>query len=76
MNQVQTLAGKEIVIGVTGSIAAVEVVKLIHALRRKGAIIQVVMSRAATEIIHPDALAYASAKPVVTRLSGLVEHVG
>jgi len=76
MTQVQTLAGKEIVIGVTGSIAAVEVVKLIHALRRKGAGIQVVMSRAATEIIHPDALAYASARPVITRLSGLVEHVG
>jgi phosphopantothenoylcysteine decarboxylase/phosphopantothenate--cysteine ligase len=76
MNQVQTLAGKEIVIGVTGSIAAVEVVKLIHALRRKGAIIQVVMSRAATEILHPDALAYASARPVISRLSGLVEHVG
>jgi len=76
MTQVQTLAGKEIVIGVTGSIAAVEVVKLIHALRRKGAVIQVVMSRAATGIIHPDALAYASARPVITRLSGLVEHVG
>jgi phosphopantothenoylcysteine decarboxylase/phosphopantothenate--cysteine ligase len=76
MTQVQTLAGKEIVIGVTGSIAAVEVVKLIHALRRKGAGIQVVMSRAATEIIQPDALAYASARPVITRLSGLVEHVG
>jgi len=76
MTQVQTLAGKEIVIGVTGSIAAVEVVKLIHALRRKGAVIQVVMSRAATGIIHPDALAYASARRVITRLSGLVEHVG
>ncbi len=36
---------------------------------------EVVMSRAATEIIHPDALAYASARPVFTRLSGLVEHV-
>jgi len=75
MTQVQTLSGKEIVIGVTGSIAAVEVVKLIHELRRKGAMVQVVMSQAATGIIHPDALTYASARPVITRLSGMVEHV-
>jgi phosphopantothenoylcysteine decarboxylase/phosphopantothenate--cysteine ligase len=76
MTQVQTLTGKEIVIGVTGSIAAVDVVKLIHVLRRKGARVQVVMSRAATGIIHPDALTYASGRPVITRLSGMVEHVG
>ena len=72
---VQTLAGKEIVIGVTGSIAAVETVKLIHALQRKGATVQPVMSAAAQGIIHPDALTYASGRPAITRLSGLVEHV-
>jgi phosphopantothenoylcysteine synthetase/decarboxylase len=37
MTQIKTLSGKQIVIAVTGSIAAVEAVKLIHALRRKGA---------------------------------------
>jgi len=72
---VQTLAGKEIVIGVTGSIAAVETVKLVHALQRKGATVQPVMSAAAQGIIHPDALTYASGRPTITRLSGLVEHV-
>jgi len=72
---VQTLAGKEIVIGVTGSIAAVETVKLIHALRRKGATVQPVMSAAAQGIIHSDALTYASGRPTITRLSGMVEHV-
>jgi len=72
---VQTLTGKEIVIGVTGSIAAVETVKLIHALQRKGATVQPVMSPAAQGIIHPDALTYASGRPTITRLSGLVEHV-
>jgi phosphopantothenoylcysteine decarboxylase / phosphopantothenate---cysteine ligase len=72
---VQTLAGKEIVIGVTGSIAAVETVKLIHALRRKGATVRPVMSAAAQGIVHPDALTYASANETITRLSGLVEHV-
>ncbi len=71
----KTLAGKEIVIGVTGSIAAVETVKLVHALRRKGATVRPVMSAAAQGIVHPDALTYASGNETVTRLSGLVEHV-
>ena len=75
MTPVQTLAGKQIVVAVTGSIAAVEVVKLIHALRRRGAIVQPVMSAAATGIIHPDALTYASGRETIQRLSGMVEHV-
>ncbi|MEN6443363.1 MAG: bifunctional phosphopantothenoylcysteine decarboxylase/phosphopantothenate--cysteine ligase CoaBC [Methanoregula sp.] len=72
---VQTLLGKQIVIAVTGSIAAVETVKLIHALRRKGAAVQPVMSSAAQGIIHPDALTYASGNMTLTRISGMVEHV-
>lgn len=75
MTGVQTLSGKEIVIGVTGSIAAVDVVKLIHALRRRGAAVQAVMSEAAAGIIHPDALTYAAGRPAIIRLSGMVEHV-
>ncbi|ABS56184.1 phosphopantothenoylcysteine decarboxylase/phosphopantothenate--cysteine ligase [Methanoregula boonei 6A8] len=71
----KTLAGKEIVLAVTGSIAAVETVKLVHALRRKGATVQPVMSAAAQGIIHPDALTYASGRPAITRITGLVEHV-
>lgn len=70
-----TLAGKEIVVAVTGSIAAVETVKLIHALRRRGAGVQAVMSAAAEGIITPDALTYASGRDTITRLSGRVEHV-
>jgi len=71
----ETLAGKEIVVAVTGSIAAVEVVKLIHELRRHGAAVQVVMSEAATGIVTADALTYASGRPAITRITGLVEHV-
>jgi phosphopantothenoylcysteine decarboxylase / phosphopantothenate---cysteine ligase len=71
----ETLAGKEIVVAVTGSIAAVDVVKLIHELRRHGAVVQAVMSNAATGIISPDSLAYASGRAVVTGITGLVEHV-
>jgi phosphopantothenoylcysteine decarboxylase / phosphopantothenate---cysteine ligase len=75
MTMARTLAGKQVVVAVTGSIAAVEVVKLIHALRRRGAEVQAVMSSAATGIISPDALTYASGRPAITRISGLVEHV-
>jgi len=75
MTQVQTLAGKQIVIAVTGSIAAVEVVKLIHSLRRCGAVVQPVMSHAASGIIQPDALTYASGRETITQLSGRVEHI-
>jgi phosphopantothenoylcysteine decarboxylase / phosphopantothenate---cysteine ligase len=71
----QTLAGKQIVIGVTGSIAAVELVKLIHELRRRGAEVLAVMSPAATGIITPDALTYATGHETITRISGRVEHV-
>lgn len=69
------LNGKTILIGVTGSIAAVETVRLIHALRRKGAEVQPVMSQAACSIIHPDALTYASGREAIVRISGHVEHV-
>jgi phosphopantothenoylcysteine decarboxylase/phosphopantothenate--cysteine ligase len=75
MTRVQTLAGKQIVIAVTGSIAAVEVIKLIHSLRRCGAVVQPVMSHAASGIIQPDALTYASGRETITRLSGWVEHI-
>ena len=75
MTGVQTLAGKQIVIAVTGSIAAVEVVKLIHSLRRCGAVVQPVMSHAASGIIQPDALTYASGRETITSLSGWVEHI-
>jgi phosphopantothenoylcysteine decarboxylase / phosphopantothenate---cysteine ligase len=33
------------------------------------------MSDAATEIISPDSLTYASGRPAITRISGMVEHV-
>ncbi len=75
MTLVQTLAGKQIIVAVTGSIAAVEVVKLIHSLRRCGAVVQPVMSHAASGIIHSDALTYASGRETITRLSGWVEHI-
>jgi phosphopantothenoylcysteine decarboxylase / phosphopantothenate---cysteine ligase len=75
MTEIQTLVGKQIIVAVTGSIAAVEVVKLIHSLRRRGAAVQPVMSHAASCIIQPDALTYASGRETITKLSGRVEHI-
>ncbi|HXW98902.1 MAG TPA: bifunctional phosphopantothenoylcysteine decarboxylase/phosphopantothenate--cysteine ligase CoaBC [Methanomicrobiales archaeon] len=71
----KTLEGKVIALGVTGSIAATEVVRLSHELRRKGAVVQAVMSAAAARIVHPDAVTYATGRPALTAITGMVEHV-
>jgi phosphopantothenoylcysteine decarboxylase/phosphopantothenate--cysteine ligase len=71
-----TLNGKHIVLGITGSIAAVETVRLSHALRRKGAVLTAVMSAAAARIIHPDALTYATGNDTIVAITGRVEHIG
>ncbi|MDD4300685.1 MAG: flavoprotein, partial [Methanomicrobium sp.] len=71
----QTLEGKTVILAVTGSIAAVEDIKLARALRRKGAAVRSVMSSAACGIIHPDALTYACDYPAITKISGMIEHV-
>src|SRR2546428_10763690 len=69
------LQGKTIVLGVTGSIAAVECVKLAHELIRHGAEVHVVLTRSATEILHPNALQYATGNPVVTQITGSIEYL-
>lgn len=71
----QILEGKEVVLAVTGSIAAVETVRLAHELRRRGAMVQAVLSGAAARILCPDALTYATGRPAITAITGLVEHV-
>jgi phosphopantothenoylcysteine decarboxylase/phosphopantothenate--cysteine ligase len=70
-----TLAGKTIVVAVTGSIAAVRAVDLIRDLIRRGAAVHCVISSAAEQILHPYALEYASGNPVVREITGKVEHV-
>src|SRR5450759_2267892 len=70
-----SLAGKTIVLGVTGSIGAVRVVELARELIRNGAEVHAVMTDAARYILHPDALHYATGNSVITELGGRVEHV-
>ena len=69
------LYNKKIVLGVTGSIAAVECVKLARELIRHGADVIPVMTKAAEKIIHPDSLWFATGNKPVTELTGAVEHV-
>lgn len=70
-----TLSGKTIVVGVTGSIAAVRMVDLIRDLIRRGAEVHAVASAASQQILHPYALQYATGHSVITEITGQVEHV-
>ncbi len=69
------LKDKKIILGVTGSISAVESVRLIHELRRHGAEVFPIITESAKRIIHPYSLEYASGKRVVEELTGAIEHV-
>ena len=64
-----------VALGVSGSIAAVKTVELAHELRRQGAEVRAVMTDAARGIVHPWALEFATDNPVVTEITGSVEHV-
>jgi len=69
------LAGVNVALGVTGSIAAVKTVELAHELRREGASVRAVMTESATGILHPWAVEFATEHDVVTEITGGVEHV-
>lgn len=66
---------EKIVLAVCGSVAAVEVPKIVRELRREGFEVECVMSLAAQRIIHPDVLTWASGSKVITDIGGGVEHV-
>jgi phosphopantothenoylcysteine decarboxylase/phosphopantothenate--cysteine ligase len=69
------LKNKTIVLGITGSIASVETVKLARELIRHGAKVIPVMTKSAAKIIHPDALWFATGKKPIVELTGATEHV-
>ncbi len=69
------LQGKTIVLGVTGSIAAVETVKLARELIRHGADVHAVLSKSATAIVHPNALQFATGHEVDIQLDGSMKYL-
>lgn len=60
------LKGKNIVLGITGSIAAYKAALIVRLLIKKGAQVQVVMTPAAKEFITPLTLSTLTRKPVVS----------
>ncbi|MGF7117106.1 bifunctional phosphopantothenoylcysteine decarboxylase/phosphopantothenate--cysteine ligase CoaBC [Methanobacterium oryzae] len=65
----------EIVLCVTGSIAATESIKLARELARNGITVKCFMSDGACEIIHPYTMEFATGQSVVTKITGNIEHV-
>jgi len=61
-----SLAGKKILLGVSGGIAAVDTVRLARELRRHGAQVSVMMTHSAQNIITPLAVEWATQANVIT----------
>ena len=70
-----TLSGRNIVLGVTGSVAAIRSPDIARLLMRHGAEVFPVMSMAAMKLIHPELLYWATGNKPVTELTGYIEHV-
>jgi phosphopantothenoylcysteine decarboxylase/phosphopantothenate--cysteine ligase len=69
------LRGKTIVLGITGSIAAVECFSVIRELLMHGAKVIPVMTPSAVKLVAPDAIEFASGIKPITELTGHTEHV-
>jgi phosphopantothenoylcysteine decarboxylase/phosphopantothenate--cysteine ligase len=69
------LLGKRVVLCVTGSVAAIRSPDIARELMRLGADVYVVMTKMAEHVVHPDMFHWATGNPVVTELTGDVEHV-
>lgn len=63
------LAGKKIIVGITGGIAAYKIPLLVRLLVKAGAEVQVLMSPAALEFVTPLTLSTLSKKPVLTKFT-------
>jgi len=69
------LRGKTICMCLTGSVAVISAPIIARELMRLGAEVIGVMSKAATELMNPSLMHWATGNPVITRLTGEVEHV-
>jgi len=69
------LSGKKIALCITGSVAAIQCPIIARELMRNGAEVYAVMSENAQKIITPILMEWATGNPVVTKLTGKVEHI-
>jgi len=69
------LAGKKIVLCISGSVAAYKSIELARLLMRHGADVTCVASKAATDLIKPSYFKWATGNEVITKLTGELEHI-
>lgn len=69
------LGGRKIALGICGSVASVKAPELARDLMRDGAEVFVFMTEAAQKLISPSLMEWATGNPVVTELTGAIEHV-
>ena len=69
------LRGKTICMCLTGSVAIITSPIVARELMRLGAEVICVMSKAATELINPALMEWATGNKVITNLTGAVEHI-
>lgn len=70
----EVLRGKRIVLGVTGSIAAFKAVSVASALTQAGALVDVVMTPEATELIRPLSFQALTQRPVAVDMFGMLNQ--
>ncbi|MEM2449913.1 MAG: bifunctional phosphopantothenoylcysteine decarboxylase/phosphopantothenate--cysteine ligase CoaBC [Candidatus Methanomethylicaceae archaeon] len=69
------LEGKRIALCTCGSVSIIKSIELSRELMRNGAEVFVVMSYSSQELISPKLFEWATGNPVVTEITGKIEHV-
>ncbi len=69
------LLGKKLLLAVTGSVAIYKSIDLARTLMRMGAEVYVMMSKSSQKLISKEMFEWATGNPVVTSLTGNIEHV-
>jgi len=69
------LVDKKIILCITGSVAAIKSTEIARELMRRGAEVYAVMTKHSQQIVHPDMVEWATGNPVITELTGQIEHV-
>lgn len=73
------ISGKEVLLGVSGGIAAYKSAELVRGLKAEGAAVTVVMTAAATRFVTPATFQALTGRPVCTGLfdlpSGVISHI-
>ncbi len=69
------LRGRRIILCVTGRVPAIKSTEIARELMRLGAEVFTVMTPMAEKIIHPYMMEWSTGNPVVTELTGQIEHV-